>query len=400
MQTLTQTAGQPDALHGAVGAAAALAVGARGRDHRGGPVHGLHRRRPTTSRATPPRSCTCTCRRHGCRCSATRWWRHRASASWCSAIRWRTSPPRRRRPSARVFTFLCLVTGSLWGKPMWGAFWAWDPRLTSVLILFFLYLGLIALRSSIEDESLAGQPHGDPRHRRHRHPARHPLLGELEQHPPAAERVAPGRCRRSTLDLLWPLLVMAVGMTVLFAAMHLKAMRNEILRRRVKALRLAEVQIGRRLGAAGGGVSAMDLGPHAAFIWASYAIVAVGVAICIALAVVRRPAPAAPDRRVGGARRAPALRASGRCEAEACRTLRPPRPKRRPRGTARALLLWPLAIFVIVAAAVCLRAAQRRSLQAAIGADRPTRAQYRAAAAAKGSSEARAPSAASPAPTW
>ena len=54
-----------------------------------------------------------------------------------------------------VFTFLCLVTGSLWGKPMWGAFWAWDPRLTSVLILFFLYLGLIALRSSIEDESLA-----------------------------------------------------------------------------------------------------------------------------------------------------------------------------------------------------------------------------------------------------
>ena len=54
-----------------------------------------------------------------------------------------------------VFTFLCLVTGSLWGKPMWGAFWAWDPRLTSVLILFFLYLGLIALRSSIEDEALA-----------------------------------------------------------------------------------------------------------------------------------------------------------------------------------------------------------------------------------------------------
>src|SRR6267154_1270019 len=55
------------------------------------------------------------------------------------------------------FTALCLITGMLWGKPMWGAFWVWDPRLTSVLILFFLYLGLIALRSSIEDETLAAK---------------------------------------------------------------------------------------------------------------------------------------------------------------------------------------------------------------------------------------------------
>ena len=60
-------------------------------------------------------------------------------------------------PIGAAFTFLCLVTGSLWGKPMWGAFWVWDPRLTSVLILFFLYLGLIALRSSIEDEALAAK---------------------------------------------------------------------------------------------------------------------------------------------------------------------------------------------------------------------------------------------------
>src|ERR1700704_822674 len=60
-------------------------------------------------------------------------------------------------PIGAAFTFICLVTGSLWGKPMWGAFWVWDPRLTSVLILFFLYLGLIALRSSMEDEALAGK---------------------------------------------------------------------------------------------------------------------------------------------------------------------------------------------------------------------------------------------------
>ena len=144
-------------------------------------------------------------------------------------------------PIGAVFTFLCLVTGSLWGKPMWGAFWVWDPRLTSVLILFFLYLGLMALRSSIEDEQLAANLtailalvgivilpvirfsvdwnsiHQQPSVSRFGMPAIHP-------------------------SLLWPLLVMAVGMTVLFAALHLKAMRNEILRRRVKALRMLEVQ--------------------------------------------------------------------------------------------------------------------------------------------------------------
>ena len=100
-------------------------------------------------------------------------------------------------PIGAVFTFLCLVTGSLWGKPMWGAFWAWDPRLTSVLILFFLYLGLIALRSSIEDEALAGNLTAILAHRRHRHPARHQVLGGLEQHPPAAQRHRASACRPS-----------------------------------------------------------------------------------------------------------------------------------------------------------------------------------------------------------
>ena len=54
-------------------------------------------------------------------------------------------------PIGAAFTFLALVTGSLWGKPMWGAWWVWDARLTSELILLFLYLGFIALQSSIED---------------------------------------------------------------------------------------------------------------------------------------------------------------------------------------------------------------------------------------------------------
>lgn len=54
-------------------------------------------------------------------------------------------------PIGAAFTFLALVTGSLWGKPMWGAYWVWDARLTSELILLFLYLGFIALQASIED---------------------------------------------------------------------------------------------------------------------------------------------------------------------------------------------------------------------------------------------------------
>ena len=144
-------------------------------------------------------------------------------------------------PIGALFTLLCLVTGSLWGKPMWGAYWAWDPRLTSVLILFFLYLGLIALRTSIEDESLAASL-----------TAILAIVGivilpvirfsvdwnSIHQAPSVSRLGAPA----IHASLLWPLLVMAVGMTVLFIAMHTKAMRNEILRRRVKALRLAEVQ--------------------------------------------------------------------------------------------------------------------------------------------------------------
>ena len=74
----------------------------------------------------------------------------------------RFSDPRRRHPLADVaakaaapigatFTFIVLVTGSLWGKPMWGTYWVWDARLTSVLILFFLYLGYIALVNAFDD---------------------------------------------------------------------------------------------------------------------------------------------------------------------------------------------------------------------------------------------------------
>ena len=58
------------------------------------------------------------------------------------------------------FTFIALVTGSLWGKPMWGTWWVWDARLTSELILLFLYLGYIALVSAIEDQRTAARAGG------------------------------------------------------------------------------------------------------------------------------------------------------------------------------------------------------------------------------------------------
>ena len=54
-------------------------------------------------------------------------------------------------PIGASFTLLALVTGSLWGRPMWGTYWAWDPRLTSELILLFLYVGVMSLRSAFED---------------------------------------------------------------------------------------------------------------------------------------------------------------------------------------------------------------------------------------------------------
>jgi heme exporter protein C len=144
-------------------------------------------------------------------------------------------------PLGAAFTFLALVTGALWGRPMWGAYWVWDARLTSVLILFFLYLGLMALRSSLDDESLAGKL-----------TAILALVGVVllpiikfsvdwwnTLHQPASVLRIGGPSIHTSI--LVPLLVMAGGFFLAFIAMHLMAMRNEILRRRVKALTLAEV---------------------------------------------------------------------------------------------------------------------------------------------------------------
>jgi len=63
-------------------------------------------------------------------------------------------------PVGAVFTFIALVTGSAWGKPMWGTWWVWDARLTSELVLLFLYLGAIALYNSFDDRRTAGRAAG------------------------------------------------------------------------------------------------------------------------------------------------------------------------------------------------------------------------------------------------
>ena len=60
-------------------------------------------------------------------------------------------------PLGAAFTGLALITGSLWGRPMWGAWWVWDARLTSVLVLFLLFIGYMALRSAIDDETRGGR---------------------------------------------------------------------------------------------------------------------------------------------------------------------------------------------------------------------------------------------------
>lgn len=142
-------------------------------------------------------------------------------------------------PIGAAFTALALITGSLWGKPMWGTYWVWDARLTSVLLLLFLYLGLIALRSSIEDEATAGKLTA--------------ILGLVgvallpiikfsvdwwnTLHQPST-----GFTQTVDPRMRTPLLISALGFTVLFFAMHMKGMQNEILRRRVKALTMAEVE--------------------------------------------------------------------------------------------------------------------------------------------------------------
>jgi heme exporter protein C len=144
-------------------------------------------------------------------------------------------------PIGASFTFLALATGSLWGKPMWGTWWVWDARLTSVLVLFFLYLGFMALRGAFDDPA-----------RGERAAAILALVGFVNVpiikfsvdwwntlHQPSSVLRAGGPALHSSM--LLPLLLMATGFTLFFAALLMVRMRSALLARRARALTMARV---------------------------------------------------------------------------------------------------------------------------------------------------------------
>ncbi|MCW2238244.1 heme ABC transporter permease [Azospirillum canadense] len=145
-------------------------------------------------------------------------------------------------PVGAGFTFICLVTGSLWGAPMWGTWWVWDARLTSVLILFFLYLGYMALVNAFDDPQ-RGMRAGNVLL----------LVGVVNVpiikfsvewwntlHQPASVI----RMGGPTIDpsMLVPLVVMALGFTTYFVTVVLLRLRSEIVQRKIQTLRLTEAQ--------------------------------------------------------------------------------------------------------------------------------------------------------------
>ena len=145
-------------------------------------------------------------------------------------------------PLGAGFTFLCLVTGSLWGEPMWGTWWVWDARLTSVLVLFFLYIGYIALVNAFDDPTRGA-----------RAGAVLALVGIVNLpiikfsvdwwntlHQPASVF----RIGGPTIDasMLVPLFVMALGFTLYFATLLMLRMRTAIVASRVRAARLGEYE--------------------------------------------------------------------------------------------------------------------------------------------------------------
>lgn len=138
-------------------------------------------------------------------------------------------------PLGALFTALALITGSLWGKPMWGTYWVWDARLTSFLILFFLYLGYMALWNAIEDETRAA-----------RAATILALVGAVDLpiiyfsvnwwntlH--QGESIMAGKIAPVFLA---PLLVMMAGYVFLFSALWMVRIRTEILARRARTLQL------------------------------------------------------------------------------------------------------------------------------------------------------------------
>jgi heme exporter protein C len=144
-------------------------------------------------------------------------------------------------PIGASFTFAALVTGALWGQPMWGTYWEWDPRLTSELVLLFLYLGYMGLRAAIEDTQRAD-----------RASAVLAVVGvvnvpiihysvtwwnSLHQAPSVMRLAKPAM----PFAMVAPLLLMLLGFTLFFAALLLTRLRGEVLARERAASWIREV---------------------------------------------------------------------------------------------------------------------------------------------------------------
>lgn len=147
-------------------------------------------------------------------------------------------------PIGAAFTLLCLITGSLWERPMLGTYWVWDARQTSVLVLFLMYLGLLALYWSEEHLArvarlaailiLAGATILPV--------IRFSVVWWNTLHQPATlGRIAVPMIHPS---ILTPLVLMALAFVLLFMTLHVAATRNEVLRQRVRALQLMQVARG------------------------------------------------------------------------------------------------------------------------------------------------------------
>jgi heme exporter protein C len=144
-------------------------------------------------------------------------------------------------PIGACFCFLALATGSIWGKPMWGAWWVWDGRLTSMFVLFLLYLGYLAVWQAIEEPWRAAAI------------ARVVALIGVINVPIVKFSVdwwwsmhqgsSVFRADGATIDpsMLHPLYVMGLAYLFLFVALHLTAIRSEIAERRLRQTRLAEI---------------------------------------------------------------------------------------------------------------------------------------------------------------
>jgi heme exporter protein C len=139
-------------------------------------------------------------------------------------------------PLGATFTALALFTGALWGRPTWGTFWEWDGRMTSTLILLFIYLGIIALWRAFEDQLRAA-----------RIVAIVTLVGGIDipiikfsvdwwntLHQPSSILTATGP--RMAGSVFLPLILMVLAFTLLFLTLHFVSMRTEILKRRVDSL--------------------------------------------------------------------------------------------------------------------------------------------------------------------